>query len=184
MHQLFDGQTTSIDFPGFAFVDDLLDMYPACRVVLNRASSAEAWTSSARARLAFFATARYALLTWWVPQGYWLGQVFRAYRELAKRRYGVEDVFSKEYYKWHCQWVHVSAKARGKDVLEWEPGMGMETLCQFTGREVPREILLEGDGAAAVEQLKRDLVIRGLIAWAAVLGVTALAVFAFLWTRG
>ena len=40
LHQLFDGYAATSDFPGWAFVDDLMDMYPEAKVVLNQRKSA------------------------------------------------------------------------------------------------------------------------------------------------
>lgn len=181
LHQIFDGYNASSDFPGFAFVDDLLDMYPDCLLILNKRNSPEAWQESVRSSLQFFSSRWYLLATWWVPQSYWHYQLYRSYMELAKRRHGIDDIFSTELYNQHNQWVHTSAMVRGRDVLEWEPSIGWEPLCKFIGREVPDEPFPRVNDAAAIEELKRYLVIRGLLVWAIALGLIAVAIATLSW---
>jgi hypothetical protein len=41
LHQLCDGYATTADFPGMTFVDDLMEMYPSTKVVLNKCDSAK-----------------------------------------------------------------------------------------------------------------------------------------------
>lgn len=66
--------------------------------------------------------------------------------KLAKRRFDVDDMCSKDLYKWHKQWVHVAARARGRKVLEWEPSMGWEPFYRYRGGKCPRNFFLSWIG--------------------------------------
>lgn len=44
LHQIFDGFRATTDFPGVWFIDDLMDMYPEAKIVLNqREGGAKPW---------------------------------------------------------------------------------------------------------------------------------------------
>lgn len=96
--------------------------------------------------------------------------------KLAKRRYGVGDIFAAECYERHNQWVRDVAAARGKEVLEWEPEDGWEPLCEFWGCEVPDEAFPRTNETAEIAKLKGVLVRRGLMVWAGVLGGVLVAI--------
>ena len=181
LRRLFDGYNSSSDFPGMAFVDDLLEMYPDVQVVLNKRESAPAWEHSVRDSLKFFSTWNYLALTWWVPQSYWHHQLYRAYIDLCRRRFGVGDVFTQELYNKHNEWVRDVAKMFGKDVVEWTPSMGWSPLCNLTGREEPQEDFPKVNEGQAIKNLTRFLIIRGLIAWAVALSELALLLLALYW---
>lgn len=169
LHRLFDGYNASSDFPGMAFVDDLMDIYPEMQIVLNKRESAEAWERSVRSSLMFFSTRKYALCTWWVGQSYWHHQLYRAYMDLAWRRFGIRDVFTEEFYRRHNEWVRQVARPHGKEVVEWEPRMGWGPLCELVGMEEPMEQFPNENEGRAIRELTRFLIVRGLKAWAVVL---------------
>jgi hypothetical protein len=52
LHKIFDGYGATCDFPGMIFVDDLMDMYPNAKVVLNQRASGEDWAESIYQQLA------------------------------------------------------------------------------------------------------------------------------------
>jgi hypothetical protein len=87
LHELFDGYAATSDFPGMFFVDDLVEMYPGVKIVLNKRSSAEAWHKSIKDTLAFFSSRTYFYLTYLVPTDYWHARIHNAAKALAERRY-------------------------------------------------------------------------------------------------
>lgn len=182
LHSLFDGYNASSDFPGMAFVDDLLDMYPDVRVVLNRRESAEAWERSVRGSLMFFSTRTYLVLTYWVAQSYWHHQLYCAYKDLCWRRFRVRDIFTQELYEKHNQWVRDVTRAKGKAVVEWEPSTGWGPLCEPVGKSEPKEEFPNVNESQAIKDLTRFLIIRGLKAWAVVLLTPAALALALYWT--
>ena len=172
LHKVFDGYNASSDWPGMAFVDDLLDMYPDAKVILNKRRTAEEWSRSARTCLGFYLTKQYFWLTYWVPQSYWHHQMYMNYIPLAKRRYGVDDIFSVECYERHNEWVRGVAAARGKSVLEWQPEDGWEPICAFLGYKIPNEAFPRTNDAAELMKLKFALIKRGLWSWLRLLSYT------------
>jgi hypothetical protein len=175
---LFNGFNASSDYPGFAFLDDLLDLYPDCKIILNKRHSAAAWEKSIRSSLLFFSTPLYYWLCFWSPQSRAHYYLYATFIKLARERYGVEDAFSRECYEKHNEWVRQVAKAKGKEVLEWRPEDGLEPLCRFLGRDVPKDVVLpKTNEGGEIERLKGVLVRRGLLYWALVLGLMGLGVW-------
>ncbi|KAF2716505.1 hypothetical protein K431DRAFT_235223 [Polychaeton citri CBS 116435] len=177
LSSLVASYSASIDFPGFAFLPELLDMYPDAKVVLNKPSSPEAWASSLRSGVGFFCSPLYLACIFWLPQAYWHCQLQRTCVNVFKRRYGVNDVFSTECLRRHSQWVHVTAAARRKQVLEWEPSHGWEPLCRFLGRDIPQVPIPMADTRVCLEDVKRSLVLKGLAVWIGILLLFAAAAY-------
>lgn len=175
LHQVFDGYNSSSDWPGMAFVDDLLDMYPAAKIILNKRRTPQEWVSSVESSLAFFSTWRYHLITYWIPICYWHHQMYVEYAQLAKRRFDVDDIFTTKCYERHNDWVRGVAAARDKVVLEWQPDDGWGPLCKFLGYEVPDEPFPRTNETAEIENLKQVLIKRGFWAWGGVVGATAVS---------
>ncbi|KAF2166446.1 hypothetical protein M409DRAFT_54794 [Zasmidium cellare ATCC 36951] len=175
LREIYTGYNASSDWPGFVFLNDLLDMYPDCKVILNKRKTPESWATSTQTSLAFFSTPLYALTTLLLPLPRAHHALYTHFKCLAAKRYGVPattaGIFSKECYNRHNQWVHVTCAARGKQVLEWEPEDGWEPLCEFLGREVPkgREFPRMNEGEE-IRKLKGVLVWQGLVAWGRLLG--------------
>jgi hypothetical protein len=46
LHKLFDRYGATRDFPGLVFVDDLMDMFPTARIILNQRALGEVWAVS------------------------------------------------------------------------------------------------------------------------------------------
>ena len=184
LRQIFTGYNASSDFPGMAFVDDLIEMYPDMRIVLNKRKSARDWEKSVNETLQFFSTWRYVLCCGLIPQCYWHWQMYRQYERLAKRRFGENvDIWSAEYYEMHNQWVRDAAKRHGRKVLEWEPSMGWKPLCEFLGAKVPQQDFPRLNDGAEINGLKPYIVKCGLLTWCAALtavGVTRLTAW-WLW---
>ena len=173
LHQVFDGYNASSDWPGMAFVDDLLDMYPNAKVILNKRRTPQEWVRSVRSSLAFFSTWKYFLMTYWIPVCYWHHEMYIEYARLAKRRFCVDNIFTIECYERHNNWVRNIAAASGKKVLEWEPDDGWEPLCKFLGCPIPDEPFPRTNETAEIEKLKVVLMKKGLWAWGGVIAVAA-----------
>lgn len=172
LRQLFMGYKASSDYPGMAFVDDLLEMYPDAKIVLDKRSSAQAWASSVQDSLAFFASWTYLALTCLVPQSYWHWRIYRDYMLLARRWFGTDSIFTAQFYEMHNEWVRRVANEHGKEVLEWEPNMGLERLGEFAGRDIRpgNDRLPTVNEHEAIKQLTSFLVWRGIRRWAMFLG--------------
>jgi hypothetical protein len=172
VRQIFTGYNASSDFPGMAFADDLIEMYPNMKIVLNKRKSASAWAKSANDNLLFFSTWKYALCCGLIPICYWHWYMYRNYAALAKRRFGRDiDTWSEKYYDLHNAWIREVAKNYGRKVLEWEPSMGWEPLCDFLEVAVPEEEFPSVNDANEIKVLRSYLIKRGITAWCFALGI-------------
>lgn len=178
LRQIFTGYNASSDFPGMGFVDDLLEMYPDMKVVLNKRDSSAAWERSVNESLRYFSTWRYAIVTCLSVQSRWHWLIYRRYTALAKRRFGGStDIWDREYYDLHNEWVRELCRKHGKEWLEWEPDMGWEPLCKFLGREVPAAEFPKSNETAEIKKGAQMLTARGLVYWTGAVGVVALGVW-------
>ena len=173
LHEIFDGYNASSDWPGFAFLDDLLDMYPHVEVILNKRRTPDEWQNSVQSSLSYFSTWQYHLLTYWIPTCYYHFKMYRTFARLAKARYGVEDIFTKECYNRHNQWVRDLVVARGKTYLEWEPEDGWSPLCKLLRYDEPDAAFPRVNETAELEKLRSTLVKKGIQAWGRVLSAMA-----------
>ena len=176
LHQLFDGYLATSDYPGHAFVDDLMDMYPDAIVLLNTRSSAKAWQQSALASLSFYSTIWYLLLCGMIPQSYWHYRLYVTFKVNARRRLGVGDIWSEEMYHVHNAWVRDQARKRGREVVEWTPDMGWAPICKVLDVDEPTATFPRTNENKALQELKRYLIVRGLLAWALGLAVVLVMV--------
>lgn len=180
LRQIFTGYNASSDFPGMGFVDDLLEMYPDMKVVLNKRGSAGAWERSVNGSLRYFSTWRYGVVTCLSEQSRWHWLIYRQYTALAKRRFGENtDIWDRKYYDSHNEWVRQLCRKHGKDWLEWEPDMGWEPLCKFLERKVPTAEFPKLNESAEIKKGIWMLTIRGLVYWACTIAAVVLAVWLY-----
>ncbi|ETN41480.1 uncharacterized protein HMPREF1541_03416 [Cyphellophora europaea CBS 101466] len=184
--QLYRGFNGSADFPGFALLPDLLDLYPDMRVVLNKRRGAAEWARSADV-LRFWSSWTYVLVCGLIPMCWTHWRLYREFDALARRRFGAEtDIWSAGFYDVHNEWVREECRKRGREVLEWEAGDGWAPLCGFLGVEVPPEgvgVPVSNEGKE-IQALKPWAVKMGLGVWAVVLGVGAVGVWTVRWWLG
>ena len=175
LHRIFDGYNASSDVPGMAFVDDLCEMYPDMKVVLNLRESPEAWARSANDSIRFFGSLTYLIICGLVPRCYWHWRLHHEYRKVARRKFGEGiDTWSTEYYEMHNAWVRRVVKEKTeREVLEWEAGMGWERLCGELGVGVPQQAFPKSNEGKEVARLKPIILFVGLASWAGLIAVVA-----------
>jgi len=185
LHKIFDGYQATADFPGMAFVDDLMEMYPDAKVILNQRDSAQKWHKSITGTLKFFSSKRYLLACYLWSTDYWHWKVHQAAKVYWKRRFstgdGPDGLFVIETYDRHNNWVREAAKERGKTILEWQPEHGWEPICKFLDKPVPQKPFPRLNDENTIRTLVTILVTRGLLSWAALLASPALAYWG--WAR-
>jgi hypothetical protein len=103
LHEVFDGYNASSDCPGFAFLEDILEMHPNIKVILNKRKTSREWQSSVKMSLSYFSTWRYHIPAYWILICRCHFKMYRTYMRLAKARYGVDDIFSEDCYNRHNQ---------------------------------------------------------------------------------
>lgn len=182
LRQIFTGYNASSDYPGMAFADDLIEMYPDMKIVLNKRKSSSEWAKSANETLRFFSTWTYALCCGLIPMCYWHWQMYRNYAALAKRRFRKDiDTWSEEYYDVHNAWIREISEKHGRVVLEWEPSMGWEPLCDFLEVEVPDQEFPRVNDTKEINSLKPYIIKCGIAAWCATLGVLGGLAYGIRW---
>ncbi|KAL9054158.1 MAG: hypothetical protein Q9162_004341 [Coniocarpon cinnabarinum] len=185
IRQFYAGYNACSDLPGPAILEDLLELYPNAKIILNKRASAQAWERSIRESLAIYSTRVYFLATCLVPQSYWHYHIYRSWIGLCQRRFGTSDVFTAAFYEMQNQWVRDVVARDGRELLEWEPSMGLEPICEFLGCDVDpalgKELPTINEGAA-LRELKWFLFMRGLKAWAMLWGTVAVAGLGVVWT--
>lgn len=170
LHKVFDGYEATTDFPGFWFIDDLMDMYPDAPIVLNqRKDGGDAWMKSFQNTLGLYVTSKYFIACFPCKTDrihYYI------HREMGKRwvkRFGVD--LGPDLYDAYQEFVLREAKKRGREVLLWKAQDGWAPLCRFLGKDVPKsEPFPWVNDAGTMKVLQRILITRGLLSWSALVG--------------
>jgi len=181
LHKLFDGYAATCDFPGSFFLDDLLEMYPDAKVILNKRRSPEAWHRSIVDTIQFYSTRTYLWTTCLSATDYWHFYCHMALKKQAERRFGCDSLFNIEMYNLHNDWVKDVAAKQGKEVLDWEPSMGWDPLCKFLDKPVPKTSFPHINDTQNMKVIRLFLIQRGLLKWVAVLSVPVVALGAYFW---
>jgi hypothetical protein len=169
--ELHAGYAGVTDSPVIYFMEDLMDMYPDAKIVLNGRSSPEDWAKSAKDSFQFVFSWRFRLTgLLWASDRLWKDLNNEAEVWLDEK-FGPEVFFSKERYNAYYDYVRREARKRGREVLEFKAEDGWVPLCRFLGKEVPKDREFPRlNEKKAFEMVKTVLVIRGLLAWAALGG--------------
>jgi hypothetical protein len=175
LHKIFDDYAATADFPGVAFIDDLMDMYPDAQIILKGWKSGQEWADSLQNSLAFFASRRYLYICFLMATDRLQHQVLHATFEVWEKRFGIPrgQQASAEFYGKHFAWVQEEAAKRGRPVLEFQPQDGWKPLCGFLGKPAPPAgtACLNLSDHRAMQIIKTILIVRGLLAWAGLGGV-------------
>lgn len=170
LHKVFDGYKATTDYPGFWFIEDLMDMYPDAPVILNqRKGGGESWLKSFEGSIGFFNSWQYALSCFPMKTDRLHYTIHQITRRQWEERWGVD--YGPKFYDAYQEFVIREAKKRGREVLVWKAEDGWEPICKFLGKDVPQgEPFPWVNDAATMTMLKRILIARGLLCWAAIFG--------------
>jgi hypothetical protein len=174
IHTLYDGFRSSSDFPGCYLLEQLLDAYPDCKVILNKGESAEAWLKSMQDAIFWFLSWKYWLVGYLIPTEYWNYRMQTSFGPIARRDYGLrddEELFSTRLYHLHNERVKRICQERKIDLLEWQPSDGWEPICKYLGKPVPDEPFPVTNDTTMMKILMWFATIRGLLAWSALFSV-------------
>jgi len=174
LHKLFDGFKATTDFPGAMFMDDLMDMYPDAKIVLNkRPGGGRQWEQSIKVLTWAGSPVYYAICFLWKTDRN-LYKIWHAFLEHTQRNLGLaaDELLTAKHYEVHNAWIRAEAAKRGREVLEFEPRDGWEPLCGMLGKVVPKdEPFPRRNDASEVRMVVRILYARGIISWLALTGV-------------
>ncbi|KAB5580303.1 hypothetical protein GE09DRAFT_432279 [Coniochaeta sp. 2T2.1] len=186
LRKFYDGYGATCDFPGWMFAADLMDIYPDAAVVLNlRQNGGREWADSITASIRWFGTPAYLLTCYlWETDRLHYRIHRESYRVHVGVKFGLADMYTPEFYERQNDWVREEAARRGRRVLEWRVGEGWGPLCEFLGKDLPRDgrPFPHLNDAAAMRTVKRVLIARGLVSWA-VVGVAGVAALYYLLLR-
>lgn len=175
LHRIFDGHLATTDFPGSAFVDDLMDMYPEAKVILNVRESGESWARSFRNSTGFFGTKIFHYITCLMKADRALWRLSQEGSRAWEKKLGAGEhsFYTAEFYHKHNQRVREEAAKRGKEVIEFRAEQGWTTLCKLLGKPLPPANVPfpRLNDQRTMTMIKIIIVIRGLLAWS-MLGAT------------
>jgi hypothetical protein len=167
LYKLFAGCAATADFPGHLFIEDLVEMYPDIKVVLNvRKNGAEDWAASMSSTIAPFMGWQYRTACYWSQPDYWHYQCEVEWQRFVQEKFGVKNFWSAELYEKHNQWVLDVCQKRGKKVLVWEPSMGWGSLCEFLGKKEPESGIPRTNDRGKMEKIVLWRISIGLKLWA------------------
>lgn len=168
LYSLFNGFPAAADNPACFFADDIMDMYPEAKIVLNkRPGGGHTWEESIQVlRFAESPLFRAVTFLWKTDQN--LGAIWDAAVVMGteKLKLTADELWTVKHYDAHNAWVHAEAAKRGREVLEFEPKDGWEELSAFLDKPTPNEECFPHlNDAAEVRMVIRILYARGIISW-------------------
>lgn len=179
LRKLFEGYSCSSDFPGQFFLEDLVEMYPNAKFVLNlRKGGGEQWLKSVKPTIGKYMQWTYYAICWWSKSDRWHYKTNVAWNDAVKRRFRVESLCTAETYDRHNEWVRMVAAEKSIQLFEWEPTMGWDGLCAFLGRKVPRCPFPKNNDQKHMVKVRYFLLGRGFLLWARAIMIPAVAYFA------
>lgn len=167
--RLFAGFGAVADFPSIAWADDLMDMYPEAKIVLNtRRRGAEDWHRSFSEGLRFFDSLGFRAATCLVKSDRAMMGMMKATDDLFMARWGLtfRDV---GIYERHNEWVRAEARKRGREVLEFVAEDGWAPVCRMLGKKVPEADYPRMNDQKNMKMVKRFIIARGLLHWVGLL---------------
>ncbi|KAK4995598.1 hypothetical protein LTR66_004627 [Elasticomyces elasticus] len=181
LHELFSGYNSTCDVPGCLFADDIIEMYPDVKLVLNQRNSVEAWERSMNDTIRRFHSSTFRVAGYLIPTQSLVSQYGRAWMDISTRRFGPSaSPLGPEMYHKHNAWVRKLADDNGVQLLEWTPDMGWDPLCRFLDQPVPETEFPRLNDTAFMKMLITFMIIRGFLVWAAAILVPLLLVYAIL----
>ncbi|OCT55077.1 hypothetical protein CLCR_03089 [Cladophialophora carrionii] len=166
LYKLFSGCAATADFPGHLFLEDLVEMYPDAKVILNiRKGGAEDWEASMKTTIAPFMTWQYRVACYWSAPDYWHYRCEVEWQRLVQEKFGADNFWDKEVYERHNEWVKQVCRAKGREVIVWEPSMGWGSLCEGIGRKVPDADVPRTNDRAKMEKIVGWRIKLGLSLW-------------------
>lgn len=171
LHQIFDGWEATADFPGCFFPEDLMEMYPKAKVILNTRDPVS-WSRSIKGTLGIFGTMKYHIPTYLWQTDRLHFKIHGIWHDLSPILYNVpkEDPMNPACVDAHAKRVHNAAKKLGgREVIEFKAQQGWKPICDLVGKPVPEGPFPHANDEATVKFIIRFLIFRGAASWALLL---------------
>jgi hypothetical protein len=140
LRKIYDpnGYHSAMDYPTAAFVEDLVDLYPDAKFILGLRSSPQAWKDSIDSTIAIMGGWTAYLLCWPVPSHMFSVQpMVQRLRKWDMQRVG-SSVWNADVKMYVGHNNHVRKVVPKERLLDFEPGMGWQPLCDFLEVPVPK----------------------------------------------
>jgi hypothetical protein len=155
LHEIIDGHAACAESFN-VLADDLMDMYPDAKIILNvrpparsGETTAIAWAQSCSTAISFFGS-YWALAACWPLRRYrfWCYR-YRLQTDLWRQK-GLLPCEDSRFiapkgcawmtpilYDRYTEWIVAEARKRDREVLIWHPAMGWAPLCKLFGKSLP-----------------------------------------------
>ncbi|SPO01742.1 uncharacterized protein DNG_04415 [Cephalotrichum gorgonifer] len=170
LRALYDDFEAVFEPPASTLVDDMLAIYPDAKVILSVRKDPSVWLASFDGLGMDLTSPIYRVLGYWIPGVIHSSDLMTAWGAFYKRKFGLGDAPSAELYLKHNEWVKDIVP---KDqLLEYQPSMGWEPLCEFLGREVPgnKQPFPWVNEASFLRRVIRTAMVLGSIVWLFIFG--------------
>jgi hypothetical protein len=177
LYKLFAGCAATADFPGHLFLEDLVEMYPDAKIVLNirKGDSGKQWAESMATTIAPFMSWKYRVAGYLSTPDYLHYQCEIEWERFTRERFGSKHYYDEDVYDAHNAWVKQVCKEKGRELLIWEPSQGWGPLCKFLGKKEPDQPIPRTNDRVKMEKIVGWRIGVGLSMWAAKVGVPLVA---------
>jgi Sulfotransferase domain len=166
LRQLFSGCSASADFPGLWFLEDLVEMCPNAKFILNvRKDGAAGWVKSIEPTIGQYMDWKYFVVCMWSSSDRWHYRTNVVWNEAVREKFRVEKLCSIEMYDRYNAWVRELMSEKGIQLFEWEPSMGWLGLCNFLRVKVPSEGFPRKNDQKHMTKVRYFLMGRGVLLW-------------------
>jgi hypothetical protein len=133
-----NGYRSAMDYPTAAFVEDLVEIYPDAKFILGTRSSPQAWKDSIDSTIAKMGGWTAYLLCWPVPHHMFSVQpMVQRLTKWDMQRVG-SSVWNADVNMYFRHNEHVRKVVPKERLLEFEPRMGWQPLCDFLEVPIPK----------------------------------------------
>ena len=183
LRKQLEGHVACTDSPTIHFVQELMEIYPAAKIVCTVRDPDDWWRSMEpvvkNSKMGFLNFAFWPLptLRWWIT--YVRAMEEGRYGELYFRDGNTTCV--RETYDYHIDYLKRMVPEERLHFVDVKDGWA--PLCKILGKKVPKEPFPKSNDAKATEEFFKGLVTRGLMAWAQIAAVVVgmLAVGLWFW---
>lgn len=134
------------DAAGSCFAPEMIRAYPNAKVILNKRSDLDKWHGSAVNNLVgVFQSNVFWIMSFLNKECFWAWHVYErlmwacTFRAPDARLDTGVTRLGKWVYREHCDMIRGLCAREGRPMLEWTVQDGWEPLCEFLGKEIPKE---------------------------------------------
>lgn len=174
LFKIFEGYRSTADVPGAWFVQDLLEMYPDAKVILNTRDP-DKWLKSIDETIGPATTKKMQMATFWHSSLYSVSTLYETWENSAHAQaVGTGRMIHRQTLIRHQDWVRGLMKKDGRGYIEWDPPMGWAPICELVEKPVPNEDFPHANDTAFMLKVHKLMWIIGALFWLRALAVPGL----------